>query len=325
MQPAAALPPPAPAWRWVQGLSILSLGTLVLGLVLRPAASLFALWEIVIPLVPALLLISPALWRNVCPFATLNMVGNGRRARRPLPHRATKAFAWSGLTLLFLLVPARRFLFNESGLALAAVIVAVAVAALVLGTVYDHKAGFCNAFCPLLPVEKLYGQAALVEVSNPRCTPCVGCTVKGCLDRMPGRALLPLAQRTPRAWLRQPYGVFAMAFPGFIVGYFTVANGPLGDAGLIYGRVFLAAAISWALLAGICVGLKIRARQAMPVLAALAIGLYYAFATPGLSDALHLGTPGLWGLRLLFGGLIIFWLIRALQRVPKRRSLALQP
>ena len=59
-----------------------------------------------------------------------------------------------------MLVPARRFLCNEHGIALAVVVISVAVAALAFGAVFDFKAGFCNAICPGLPVEKLYGATA---------------------------------------------------------------------------------------------------------------------------------------------------------------------
>ena len=46
------------------------------------------------------------------------------------------------MALLVVLVPARRFLFNEHGIPLALVVIAVAVAALALGTVFDFKAVF---------------------------------------------------------------------------------------------------------------------------------------------------------------------------------------
>jgi hypothetical protein len=47
---------------------------LLVGLVVESATTLSLLWNLVIPLVPASLLVAPQLWRNVCPLATLNMV-----------------------------------------------------------------------------------------------------------------------------------------------------------------------------------------------------------------------------------------------------------
>ena len=46
---------------------------------------------------------------------------------------------------------------------------AAGLAAWMLGRRGERKAGFCNALCPILPVERLYGQAPLVAAGNPRC------------------------------------------------------------------------------------------------------------------------------------------------------------
>ena len=58
-------------WRIAQALGVLGVAILLVGLVVRPAPSLTILWRVLIPLVPATLLVSPLLWRNVCPLATL--------------------------------------------------------------------------------------------------------------------------------------------------------------------------------------------------------------------------------------------------------------
>ena len=62
--------------------------------------------------------------------------------------------------------------YDTSGPIMGAVVALVAVGALVLGLLYDAKAGFCNAMCPVLPVERLYCQSPLIDVPNPRCVPC---------------------------------------------------------------------------------------------------------------------------------------------------------
>jgi hypothetical protein len=179
--------------------------TLVLlaGLFLRPDLTLTILWSLVIPLVPASLLVAPQLWRNVCPLATLNMASNGLVARRNPSPRLLAGAAVAGMVLLGVMVPARRVMFNTDATILAVTIAAVAVLASVLGAVFEAKSGFCNALCPVLPVERLYGQAPFVELSNPRCDGCTHCSVKGCIDLAPAHAIEPVVQRLGkgRAWL----------------------------------------------------------------------------------------------------------------------------
>ncbi|MFV1981617.1 MAG: hypothetical protein ACC655_10720, partial [Rhodothermia bacterium] len=182
---------PHSIWTFLQWLGILATVVLLAGLIVVPDESLRILWFAIIPILPASFLISPAIWRGTCPLATLNTMLNGVVSRRYLRARYIPYVGMAGIILLVVMVPARRFLFNENGLVLAITVAAIAVAALVLGAFFDHKAGFCNAFCPVLPVERLYGQGPLVKLGNPRCTTptpsasgraCGLCTDKACID-----------------------------------------------------------------------------------------------------------------------------------------------
>src|SRR5690606_14283352 len=161
----------------------------------------------------------------------------GRRTRGlKLDARALRWAAPAGVALLALLVPARRFLFNVDGSALAAVIVAVAVLALVSGFVFERKAGFCNAICPVLPVERLYGQRPLARVGTAHCPSCSLCTTRGCLDVSAEKALPQLlgpARRSTR-WLLTPYGAFAAAFPGFVLAYSVIPDVAPVEVGRVY-------------------------------------------------------------------------------------------
>ena len=56
----------------------------------------------------------------------------------------------AGLVLFHLMVPARHFLFNQNGVALAITIVAVGGLALLLGSMFPVRSAFCNALCPVL-------------------------------------------------------------------------------------------------------------------------------------------------------------------------------
>ncbi len=316
-------------WQVAQGLVLLITLALIAGFFLAPTASLNLLWNVLIPILPATFLIAPALWRGVCPLATLNMMP-GRIGQRKLSAKALPVVGAVGILLLVVLVPARRFLFNEQAVALAVVVILVAVAALALGFFFGEKAGFCNAVCPVLPVEKLYGQHPLVAVGNPRCGTCTLCTPKGCLDLVPPKAALHAAgvSNGSRAWLRSVYGVFAAAFPGFIVGYYTTVNGPLATAGAVYLHVALWAAGSYALTALTVLLLKVPAARMLPVLAAAAVGLYYWYAGPLVAEALAVGAAGALVIRVLALGLTAVWLYRALGRTGgngARRAMARPP
>ncbi len=72
--------PTSPVWGAVQTAGVLATVGLISGLIWKPEPALNMLWNVVIPLVPASLLISPMLWRNSCPLATLNHVSSGRLA-----------------------------------------------------------------------------------------------------------------------------------------------------------------------------------------------------------------------------------------------------
>ncbi len=78
--------------------------------------------RISIPLIPASLLVTPHLWRNVCPLATLNKATNFLGGRRLLTPRIAGVTGPAGIVLLALMVPARRFLFNTDAAVLAVAI-----------------------------------------------------------------------------------------------------------------------------------------------------------------------------------------------------------
>lgn len=314
-------------WRVAQAAALLGLVGAVVALVAAPTLGLRAVWSAAVPVLPAVFLLSPALWRNVCPLATLGtggaptaplttaewrarlMAGAGGRtatmetpaARSPAAvHASAGQRARSGaiarantvgILLLLALLPARRLLLNQSAMATLGVLGLAAATAWALGRRGERKAGFCNALCPILPVERLYGQAPLAALANPRCAPCTVCTTRGCLD-LAGRKAVAQAlgrSRRSRAWLREPFGAFAAAFPGIVLAYGlapAVAGGPAGTLALFsalgiasWSAVFVAA------LAGAGSG------TLLPGCAAAAAAAYYWFAGPDVGSA--------WGLPAL--------------------------
>jgi hypothetical protein len=288
-------------WQALQAAGLAATALLLAGLLAWPEISLRLLWKVVIPLVPASLLVTPALWRNVCPLATLNVstarVGRGRSASRWM-----RVSVVVGIALLAILVPARRVVFDTDGAALAATILAVAAS----------KGGFCNAFCPVLPVERLYGQSPLVRIDNAHCAECTTCS-PACIDLSPRAALASVigpARRSAR-WVATPYGAFAAGFPGFVLGFFLTADGVPADALRVYLTVLGAAAGSWGLVATTAGAFRIPASRGLPALAALAAGIYYWFASPDLARAIAMPDPSGSLLRAAAVGLVAFWWWRA--------------
>lgn len=310
----------AALWRAAQAVALASTVALLAGLVWRPDQSLHLLWKIIIPLVPASLLVSPMLWRNVCPLATLNMIPNRRQAPIPSDKWAAGA-AGVGVVLLGVLVPARHLVFNTNGLILAVTVSLVAIAAMIMGRVFDAKAGFCNGFCPVLPVERLYGQNPLVELSNPRCPACTHCS-KGCIDLAPRKSISQVfgRKRHSMAWMKTPFGLFAAGFPGFVVGYFNTADSPLGETAQIYLQVAAWVAASLVLTWAIVVLFEVGTRRLLPTLAAAAVGLYYWYAAPDLAAAVAAPPAVGIGLQIAALALVGLWWVRALRTAPNGQA-----
>ncbi|MGH7693645.1 MAG: hypothetical protein ACRENH_01620, partial [Gemmatimonadaceae bacterium] len=282
------LPQFTPAWKRAhsaaQFVGLALTGVLLLGLFTWPRPTLHILWDMVIPILPAVFLVNPMLWRNVCPLATLNVLTGARHAPGALTRRSLKASWVIGLVLLALMAPARRFLFNTDGPVLALTIVGVAGIALAAGILAPRRAGFCNALCPVLPVEKLYGQSPLVKIGVARCENCSICTPLGCIDLVRDKAVrqtLGPGAQTAR-WLATPFGAFAAAFPGFILGYFTLSDGSITTAGRVYQHMLVWTLASLAVTAAVVLAFHVPARRGVAALGALSIALYYWFAAPTL-------------------------------------------
>jgi nitrite reductase (NADH) large subunit len=137
-----------------------------------PQIGLTILWGILIPVVPLVLFTAPALWRNVCPIATLNQLPRrgGFSLALPAPKVLERWGFLVAILLLFGMVGARRFLFDSQGQILALVVGAVLTLAFVQGVLFRGKSGWCNGLCPVGPVGQLYGRGAFAKLPNAHCT-----------------------------------------------------------------------------------------------------------------------------------------------------------
>lgn len=295
--------------QWPGVLGFLGVGV---GLILAPAVTLRLLWQVVIPLLPATFFLSPSLWRAACPLATAGLLAVPPGAGRALDRPATETAGMVGLLLLLVLVPLRHLVLEHDPQVLLLLLVGLVVLAAVLGRGHDMKAGFCNAICPVLPVERLYGQAPLLSLGDQRCGPCTRCTPVGCPDRAPTTAFLSMIG-SAAWWPVSPYGAFLAGFPGFVVGFGLVPRDADVTVLQAYGPSLLGFGLSWLIVATAVRLFQWTARAALPWLAWATASGYYWFASESLRRGVGLGPAMVWPLRgvALLG--LALWLHRAVQ------------
>ena len=313
--------PASPHWvaaKWIVLVAAVFLSVLLLW---APRIATRVFWYGIIPLLPALFLINAELWRNVCPIATLSTLRESDLAVRPLTRSRARWWTGGGILLFLVLVPFRPVLFDESGPATAMLLGAAAAGALLGGVLLDRKAGFCNSICPILPVERLYGQRPLARVQNARCAPCRACTHHACFDLNPERSGL-VSMGTPargRGWVITPFGAFALALPGFVAAFYLapdlaswvpLPDGPPG----VYAAVFSGAAVSWLVLSSAVTVFAVRPAQALLWAAGLAVTTYYWFTPAAVARAWALDASWIFILRFLTLSLVGLWVLRALSR-----------
>ena len=300
----------------------------MVGLIIWPDWSLRAVWKIVVPLLPILLFIAPGLWRNVCPLAATHQLPRVFRFTRGLTlPNVIEENAFIGAIILFLaIVPLRHVFLNDSGLAMAVFLVAIGSLAFAGGFVFKGKSGWCARFCPMLPLERIYGQNPFVLVRNSHCEPCVGCT-KNCFDFNPKVAYLADLNDSDQRWASQRR-IFIGLLPGFIYGFFN--TGPLIGAPWyeVYWLILFPAMISLGIYFILDTVLRISTQKISAVYAVAALNLFYWWSLSPFLDEIgnalsqaswptgvvtaggdiHTGFE--WGLQIALGVLSAVWLVR---------------
>ncbi len=309
---------PQAVWHLLRLASVLSALAVAALLQWQPDIGLPLFWGLIVPALPLVFMFAPGLWRNVCPLATSNQTPRRLPFIRTELHRTLpQGLAYPvGVVLLIASVVGRRLLFNVSGVASAALIVGALVAAFVGGLLFKGKSGWCSSICPLLPVQRLYGQTPFVRIANTQCEPCVGCT-KNCYDFNPGAAYLA-DQYDGNPAHRNVRRFFAGVFPGLVLGYYMVPQAPaLAPASIVLQMLaYMAGSLTLFTLVDMLVG---KTRNVVPVaFGAAAFSIYYWYATPIVSQTLEqlggypLDTQVVGALRavVIVGGLI--WIARSL-------------
>ncbi len=312
-------PLPHRVWDWLRWGSIAFTLSVVALLVIWPRAGLWLVWGLLVPLLPALWLLAPGLWRNVCPIASIHQIPRffGFTRGLTLPRRLREYGYVIGVAIFVAVVPARKLTFNENGPALAVLILGVLAAAFAGGLVFKGKGGWCSSgVCPLFPVQRVYGQTPFAVVPNSICRTCVGCA-KNCYDFNPHVAYLA-DLHDPDDRYRAYRKVFAGGFPGLILAFYT-SPVDLAWYGL-YARfaLFIAAGIGLFFLLETFV--KVSTAKVAALFGAVAINLYYWYTFPlvaeNFAEAVEADTPDalVWSVRTLVLAVSAVWLWRTYRK-----------
>ena len=283
-------------WRAVQFLLWL-IGFLIFGcLVFFPSLGVLLFWNILIPVAPALLVISTGLWRNICPLATTNLLPRRFNLSKQLkmPVALHAKFNLVAVILLFIIVPLRHAVFNTSGAATAALLFGCALVGFGMSFFYDWKSGWCSSLCPVHPVEKLYGSNSIFTMPNAHCSECVNCSIP-CPDSTPN--MQPnLSKKTN--YHNISGALIIGGLPGFIWGWFHVpdhssANSLTGLRDIYELPVGgLAVTLVLYLLLKMIVNAGFQ-KKLVSLFAAAAVSCYYWFRIPALFGFGEFGTDGL--------------------------------
>lgn len=319
-RPARPLAPTQPAtlWRWrlAQDVLLGAGGALVLTLFVAPEAGLNLLWNGLIPLAPALLVVLPGVWRNLCPLASLALLPRrfGLDRQRPLPGRRQAALALAGLGALLVIVPYRHIELDRNATASALMLLLAGLFALLGGWLGEGRSAWCNSLCPIHPAERLYGGAPAWTPVNARCAGCSKCS-RPCPDST--RALNPTLSGPDR--LERLAGHLLLGgFAGFVWGWHQVGDlaGPATPAELFaaYAWPFAGGAFSlllYAVARRFLASTAAARQQLAATFAWAAVTLYYWYRLPALMGlGEHFGTGLLVDWRAL--GMWPAWLARAL-------------
>ena len=308
---------PQPVWRAVRITSVTVALIVAVTLIVEPDTGLKIFWQIIIPALPLLFFVAPGLWRNSCPLAASNQTPRTLEFTRGLtaPDWFREYSYVFAITAFMVIVASRKVLFNDSGVATAALLLAALGAAFVGGYILKGKSGWCGSICPLLPIQRIYGQTPFVTVPNSHCRPCVGCT-KNCYDFNPKVAYLADLNDDDRyfAGYRK---FFAGAFPGVVLGYFTVADPPdisVAEMYLQFGLFVLGSVGSFALLDTF---VKVSAQKLTALYGAAALNLFYWYGAPIFIEAVS-GQEApdwlVWPARAAVFALTALWVVRTYQK-----------
>ncbi|HEX4829904.1 MAG TPA: FAD-dependent oxidoreductase [Trebonia sp.] len=306
---------PVRAWHGVRIASVVAYLALCVTLFIRPAGGQFWFFKVIVPLLPILFFTAPGLWRNICPLAASNQAPRWLSFTRALtaPDWLRRYGALISIGLFFGITSARIAFFNSNGAGLSVLLLVTIISAFFAGIAFKGKSGWCSSTCPLLPLQRVYGQTPFVTVPNSHCQPCVGCT-KNCYDFRPSVAYQADLHDPDPDWTA-PRKLFVGALPGYVLGFFLLVSHP----GLALPEVYLRLALFFLGSVGAFYALQalvpVDTTVAVAVWASAAINIFYWFSGVTLSGSFTTITgvrwPWLpWPIRVIVAVLSLFWIAR---------------
>jgi NADPH-dependent 2,4-dienoyl-CoA reductase/sulfur reductase-like enzyme/ferredoxin len=306
---------PIRAWHGIRIGSVLLYLALCVGLWIRPAGGQFWFFQVIVPLLPILFFTAPGLWRNICPLAAANQTPRVRGFTKALtvPDWLRRYGALISIFLFFGITSTRIAFFNASARGLSILLSLTILNAFVAGWMFKGKSGWCTSVCPLLPLQRAYGQTPFAKVPNSHCQPCVGCT-KNCYDFRPSVAYQADMHDPDPQW-SAPRKLFVSALPGFVLGFFLLVSHPGLTLPEVYLRLaaFFLGSVGLFYAAQALTGLDTTITVA--VWAATAISIFYWFAGVTLASSFATITgihaPWLaWPVRVIVWALSLLWIAR---------------
>ena len=307
---------PVAGWWVVRATVFAATLTVVALLFFIPHTGLRIFWGIVIPLLPIFFFLAPGVWRNICPLASSNQLPRALGFTRAMtPPDWFKRYGYAiSISFFFIFVSLRKIGLQTSGLGSGLLLLAAVVGAFTGGVLFKGKSGWCSSICPLLPVQRIYGQTPFLLVANTHCQPCVGCT-KNCYDFNPRAAYLADLNENPSWSAGRKY--FAAAFPGLILGFFRVPSVPAASIGLIYAELALYVAASIAVFFLLDSFAGVSSHKLTTLYAVIALNIFYWYAFPVVVTAISgaVSPPPLtWSARGVSAALGGFWVIRTYRK-----------
>lgn len=296
---------PQGVWWTLRVLTLLATFGVMLLIATRPRAGLDLFWKLIIPSMPLMFAVIPGFWRQVCPMALLNQMPRflGLSRELTLPIAAKNSIYIISTLIFFFVVTLRHVYFNTNPLSLLLLLGIALACAFAGGVIFKGRSGWCGTLCPLLPIQKAYGQAPLILVKNGYCATCLGCQ-KNCYDFNP-RAAMHSDIADSDHWYSGHREFFVAGLPGLAIGFFTSTDPNQG--GLLPYFIYMA---QWI---GMTLGLymaftrivRISRYKAALVYAMGALVLFYWFAAPIMTGAVTeftgLALPA-WSSYIIFAG-----------------------
>lgn len=330
---------PPQLWRAARVGSVLCYLTLCAAMFIVPTTGLFLFFGIVVPLLPILFFVAPGVWRNICPLAAANQTPRVFRFSKSLtpPEWLRRRGYLIAVLLFFGIAAARLVLFNNNAQATGVLLAAVILSAFAGGVAFKGKSGWCSSICPLLPLQRVYGQTPFVVVPNSHCQPCVACT-KNCYDFKPQAAYQADLHDSDPHW-SAPRKLFVSALPGFVLGFFTLVTAAAGTPPLmLYGELCLFVACSIAVFFVVEALTSLSPALLTALFGAAALNIFYFFAGPILAGSFRtvtgIGADWLrWPISLTVAGLSVVWISRSywaehrylVENAPTRMLLPITP